>query len=675
MGQDSGSAASTTKAAISGVAGNKAARTGDAETGIQQIFDASKTRDEVGAQVAITSEFGKQASKAVGDYAATKLAPIDNANTYKYLKGKTEPLSEIEQKALARMEAGGYTLDSANAALADPQNKVAYENWKEGGTYRVALHTVVGGLGGGVGGAAGAATSQTLVPKLGEELAKLDIPLELKNTLIQVAGMTIGAATGGTGGAVAGQNATANNYLKHPEIMGLIKAKNDCQGGKGSASACAEVTRLEKLDKQRDNDLQAACQNPTNPACAPAQQEVRSAYAQTLRAYVRGDLKDLSTKERLTYIGNQTHTEFMANTTLSTKDYAGSGLYTTGASALQGLADMAKGIATFGKAALGNEDARDKVGATTAALAKLLSQPENWGALLERATDAQALKLADAYEKGDTKALGAMAGEVAASIVDPVAVFKGAKLSVKAAEGLQEFVVARKASNKADDAAAMATNEARINNNVNAETPGFGTAAQREFQPGTTHRAENINAGQVTDRDGLPRIDEAKRLNDAQVAENLNLKNAPYYGTARPAWKEGTAATDRIVTQPETYRMVVNESEYEAIRTLVKTGDPLAAQKLGGWATKDAVNTAADVRNNLAISSEWKGKSGEAMYVIEFKAKPGVGVREGTVGPMFDADVKATLPGGGHQVQFLDKSPRTNPELYEINLSNSKRLK
>lgn len=63
------------------------------------------------------------------------------------------------------------------------------------------------------------------------------------------------------------------------------------------------------------------------------------------------------------------------------------------------------------------------------------------------------------------------------------------------------------------------------------------------------------------------------------------------------------------------------------------------------------------------------------MYVIEFTAKPGVGVREGTVSSMFDAKVESTRPGGGHQVQFINNSPRTNPDLHQINLSNSRKLK
>ena len=59
VGSDKGSAASTTQAAISGMAGNKEARTGDAQIGVQKIFDAGKVQREFAAQVQITAEFGK----------------------------------------------------------------------------------------------------------------------------------------------------------------------------------------------------------------------------------------------------------------------------------------------------------------------------------------------------------------------------------------------------------------------------------------------------------------------------------------------------------------------------------------------------------------------------------------------------------------------------------------
>ena len=60
---------STTTAGISGIAGNTAVRSTDAQSGIKPIFDAAKVQREVDAQTEITQYFGQQASKAVGDYA------------------------------------------------------------------------------------------------------------------------------------------------------------------------------------------------------------------------------------------------------------------------------------------------------------------------------------------------------------------------------------------------------------------------------------------------------------------------------------------------------------------------------------------------------------------------------------------------------------------------------
>jgi hypothetical protein len=95
IGQQSGQASSTTQAAISGLAGNQAARTGDKESGIQSIFDASEVTREINAQTLITSEFGKQASKAVGDYAATQLK---------------EAIARQDQEGIERWKEGGSYL-------------------------------------------------------------------------------------------------------------------------------------------------------------------------------------------------------------------------------------------------------------------------------------------------------------------------------------------------------------------------------------------------------------------------------------------------------------------------------------------------------------------------------------------------------------------------------------
>ena len=79
----------------------------------------------------------------------------------------------------------------------------------------------------------------------------------------------------------------------------------------------------------------------------------------------------------------------------------------------------------------------------------------------------------------------------------------------------------------------------------------------------------------------------------------------------------------------------------------------------------------SDVRNKLAVSEEFK--KGQ-LFQIEFTVKPGVGICEGTVGDMWDAMNNVRLPGGGHQVNFMDKPPRTNPELYQVNMGSVRAL-
>jgi deoxycytidylate deaminase len=51
-------------------------RTGDANTGLQRIFDADKVQREVNAQVAITAAFSKEAPKAVATFSANQMADL-----------------------------------------------------------------------------------------------------------------------------------------------------------------------------------------------------------------------------------------------------------------------------------------------------------------------------------------------------------------------------------------------------------------------------------------------------------------------------------------------------------------------------------------------------------------------------------------------------------------------
>ena len=68
LGSTSGNASSTSSGGISGIAGNTAVRTGDAETGLQQIFDADKVQKDINAQVAITQAFSREAPKAAATF-------------------------------------------------------------------------------------------------------------------------------------------------------------------------------------------------------------------------------------------------------------------------------------------------------------------------------------------------------------------------------------------------------------------------------------------------------------------------------------------------------------------------------------------------------------------------------------------------------------------------------
>ena len=188
VGSDSGNASSTTQAGISGIAGDSAARTGDAPTGLKPIFDQDKVRTEVQAQVAITAEFGKQAASAGARYA--------------------------DEQAVALRRDGKE--DDAR-------------RWDEGGEYRVALHAGIGALTGGSAGAVGAGAGAALIPQVGEAIAELNMPEPVREALTMVAGAALGAAAGSTAGAAASFNQTANNYVTHSpyaRVRRLVSQEN-----------------------------------------------------------------------------------------------------------------------------------------------------------------------------------------------------------------------------------------------------------------------------------------------------------------------------------------------------------------------------------------------------------------------------------------------------------------
>ncbi|MFG6456796.1 filamentous hemagglutinin N-terminal domain-containing protein [Roseateles sp. BYS96W] len=146
-------------------------------------------------------------------------------------------------------------LEASNAVLNDPQAKADYDNWKEGGAYRVAAHAVVGGLTGNVQGALGAGTAASLAPQLDKLQGNLqdglvalgvsgDKPTDQQNSpaealsklLTGAIASAAGGVVGGAAGAAAGLNEDFNNRQLHPSERDLIaklakgKAAQMCNG-------------------------------------------------------------------------------------------------------------------------------------------------------------------------------------------------------------------------------------------------------------------------------------------------------------------------------------------------------------------------------------------------------------------------------------------------------------
>lgn len=241
LGNDGDSASSVTRAGISGVAGDKAMRTGDAESGIAKIFDAGTVQKAIAAQTQITQTFSALAPAAVAKYADEQMRELQRQQ-----RETTDPKrrAELQQQI---------------------------DQWADGGRYRVALHAAVGAAVGGVQGAAGAGTSAALVPTFAEAIDKTDLPKAAKAALIASAGTLLGAAVGGKSGAGAALSETTNNFLSHPEARQREAARQQlrqCRDDDCRQQAQQEIRRLDALDQWRDQQVADACRTPSSALCA-----------------------------------------------------------------------------------------------------------------------------------------------------------------------------------------------------------------------------------------------------------------------------------------------------------------------------------------------------------------------------------------------------------------------
>ncbi|MFE8645074.1 hemagglutinin repeat-containing protein [Sphingomonas sp. NCPPB 2930] len=233
-GYAKGSQSSTTASAISGIAGDTQARTGDQRSGaLAKTWDGQQLEREVQAQKQITATFGQQATKKWGEFANGQQAAAQAAH--------------------------------------DPQGETC---WAETGACRVAGHALLGGLTGGAGGALGAGVSAASVETVAGAADKIGLTGAARDLFIAGVNTSVGAAVGGAAGAAGAHNEVVNNYLSHvrPSPMRLSEAERyeaaTAACGKGDAAACDTRNALAQTSAQRDRDLAQACSGATPDACA-----------------------------------------------------------------------------------------------------------------------------------------------------------------------------------------------------------------------------------------------------------------------------------------------------------------------------------------------------------------------------------------------------------------------
>jgi filamentous hemagglutinin len=255
--QSSTTASAISVAAVSVTSGNdqalaqidRSAVTDEANTGsLSKTWDGQQLSADVQAQTQITTAFGAQAAKAIGDIAGAKAEQARKDAEQARQAGDEQSAQEFEATA---------------------------QKWDEGGAYRVAAHAAAGALTGGLSGAVGAAVSAAAVPEIAQAVDKLKLPEPVRDALVTAAGAAVGVV-GGADGAAAGLNQTANNYLKHEEQVQRFKADQQCRSG--DAQACRTRDALDALSQQRQADLVDVCLDGGAADCRQANATVAADY-------------------------------------------------------------------------------------------------------------------------------------------------------------------------------------------------------------------------------------------------------------------------------------------------------------------------------------------------------------------------------------------------------------
>ena len=315
-GTDGDSNSSITKAGITGIAGNSGITTdnqADYAGALDNVFDETRVNEELGAQTQITQEFGKEAPKAVGDYANNRIKAI-----------------------------------RADATLSDAEKAAAIAKWDEGGVYRIAAHTALGALGtGSIEGALTTGGVAAAAPTLNDVQEKIEKALVDKGMSESVASGTAsglvsltllgaGAAVGlDTSSTVTATNVDANNRQLHPSEIDWIKK---------SAKAFADKLKISPEEAERRLAQQAAKQTDLfwlltlDKGVDPDAQAFLSSSGKSFtnekgqqQAYFTTQSNDFSTPSRLAIEANQNKDFYQRNLISGNNDNISQGLKDLGA--------------------------------------------------------------------------------------------------------------------------------------------------------------------------------------------------------------------------------------------------------------------------------------------------------------------------------------------------------
>lgn len=195
--------ASTTKSGISGIAGDQSVRTGDNSSAGTLIKDwnTQSVIKNVQAQAQLTQQFNQDAAREIGTYANKKYNELKNSDPIEAAK------------------------------------------WAEGGEYRVAAHAAAGLLSGGITGAIGAGASAALMPRIGEAIDGMGLPVPVAQAVGAATAAAVGGLVGGPAGAASAYSVDINNRQSTPaeqrRLQALKEGKSAADQQRLDDAACA----------------------------------------------------------------------------------------------------------------------------------------------------------------------------------------------------------------------------------------------------------------------------------------------------------------------------------------------------------------------------------------------------------------------------------------------------